>query len=200
MRTITVTGRGAVMVAPDTASVSLSVSHRAPSVAEALAGCDSAARLAGEVVREHTDASRIASRHLYVGPEHDREGTPVGFRAEHSLLVGCPDLDVAGALVADLAERVGDRLQVEGISLQVADSTEARSAAREAAFVDARERATHLAGLSGFELSDVQTITEGNRDEGFAEAADARMLSAKVAFEPGETTIGAALTVTFQLV
>lgn len=201
MRTITVTGRGSVTVAPDTASVSLSVSHRASSVAEALAGCDSGVRLVGEVAREHTEASRIASRHLHVGPDHDRDGFPVGFRAWHSLRVGCPDLDTAGALVGALADRVGDRLQVEGISLQVTDSTAARSAAREAAFADARQRATHLAALSGFELGEVQTITEANGDDGFAEAAsDTRMLAAKVAFEPGETPIGAALTVTFQLV
>ncbi len=200
MRTITVTGQGAVMVPPDTASVSLSVGHRAAGVAEALAGCDSAVRLAGEVAREHTDASRIGSRHLHVGPDHDRDGTPAGFRASHSLVIGCPDLDAAGALVAALAERIGDRLRVEGITLQVTDATAAMSTAREAAFADARERATHLAGLAGLELGDVQTIAEGGRDDVFHEAAsDARMLSGTVAFEPGETTVGAALTVTFQL-
>lgn len=201
MRTITVTGRGFVMVAPDTATISLSVSHRADSVAAALAGCDSAARLAGEVARDHTDAARVASRHLHVGPDYDREGAPSGYRAEHSLRAGCPDLDAAGALVGALAERVGDRLQVEGIRLEVTDATAARAAAREAAFADARARATHLAELAGLELGEVQAISEGGGgDDTYAEAADARHLSTKVAFEPGETSIGASLTVTFQLV
>ena len=202
MRTITVTGRGAVLVVPDTAGVSFTVHHSAGSVAEALAGCDSAARLAGQVARDHTDASRIASRHLHVGPDHDREGVLSGYRAEHSMRVGCPDLDAAGALVGALAERVGDRLQVEGIRLEVSDAAEAGAAAREAAFVDARARATHLAELAGLELGDVQTISEGSRgDDAFAEAAaDARPLSAELTFEPGMTSVGASLTVTYQLV
>ena len=202
MRTITVTGRGAVLAAPDTASVSLSVSHHAAGVAEALAGCDSAARLAGEVARDHTDASRIASRHLHVGPHHDRDGIRSGYLAEHSMRVGCPDLTAAGALVGALAEQVGDRLQVEGIRLEVSDTGGAEAAAREAAFADARARAAHLAALAGLELGDVQTISEGSRgDDAFAEAAaHARHLSATVGFEPGTASIGASLTVTFQLV
>ena len=202
MRTITVTGRGAVMVAPDTATVSLTVGHRARSVAEALAGCDSAARLAGEVAREHADTARIASRHFHVGPDHDRQGLPSGYRAEHSLQVGCPDLDAAGALVGALAERVGERLRVEEIQLTVADAAAARTKAREAAFADARARATHLAELSDLVLGEVQTISEGwcVDDEFGEEAGDARQLSATVAFEPGETSMGASLTVTFQMV
>jgi hypothetical protein len=201
MRTITVTGRGAVMVAPDSAAVSFTVGHRAPSVAEALSGCDSAARTVGEVARRFADASRIASRTIHVGSDHDREGSPSGFRAEHSFRVGCADLDAAGELVAALAEQVGDRLQVEGVNLQVSDPAEARLAAREAAYADAVVKGTHLAGLAQASLGEVQSVFDEHRGDRYQEAAgDAYRAMSKVSFEPGETAIGTTVTVTFQLV
>ena len=201
MRTITVTGRGAVMVAPDTASVSLTVGHRAPSVAEALAGCASAADTVGEVARTFPDSSRISTRTIHIGSDYDREGSPAGFRAEHSFRVGCSDLDAAGQLVSALAERVGDRLQVEGVNLQVSDPAAARTAAREAAFADAVARATHLATLASASLGEVQSMVDDQRGDRYEEAAgDAYRAMSKVSIEPGETAVGAAVTVTFQLV
>ena len=201
MRTITVTGRGAVMVAPDSAVVSFTVGHRAPNVAEALAGCASAADTVGEVARRFAAASRISTRTIHVGSDYDREGSPAGFRAEHSFRVGCADLEAAGELVGALAEQVGDRLQVEGVSLQVSDQAEARLAAREAAFADAVAKGTQLAGLAQASLGEVQSMVDDHRGDSPEEAAgDAYRAMAKVSFEPGESAIGATVTVTFQLV
>jgi uncharacterized protein YggE len=200
MRTVTVSGRGTAREVPDTVVVRVAASHRAAGVAEALAGADSAATEIVTVGREHTDASRIASTSLDVWPAYDNQGLPNGFEARHSLSITCTDVQAAGSLLAELATRVGDRLQVEGLGLEVGDTRRALDQARAAAYADAVARATHLAGLTGGRLGAVQAVSEGGSpgEVGAMPAATSRDMKA-VSIEPGETTIGAMLTITFEL-
>jgi uncharacterized protein YggE len=200
MRTVTVTGRGTAREVPDTVVVRVAASHRATGVAEALAGAGSAAEEIAAVGREHTDASRIASTSLNVWPAYDNQGTPSGFEARHSLSITCVDVRAAGALLGELAARVGDRLQVEGLGLEVGDTRRATDQARAAAYADAVARAGHLAELAGVRLGEVQGMVEG----GFGDVAPMAAASGRdmksVSIEPGEASIGCSLTVTFELV
>src|SRR6476620_8869410 len=134
MRTVTVTGRGSAREVPDTVVVRVAASHRAAGVADALAGADSAATEIVAVGREHTDASRIASTGLNLWPAYDNEGKQTGFEARHSLSITCTDVPGAGSLLAELADRVGDRLQIEGLGLEVGDPSRALERARAAAY------------------------------------------------------------------
>jgi len=183
---------------PDAAVVRVSVSHRADGVAEAFAGVDAAARLVGQVGRDFTESTKIASLDLNVHPAHDHQGQPEGFEARHALMIGCADLTAAGALLAQLARHVGNRLSVDGISLEVTDEAPAVGLAREAAFADARARAEHLARLAGGTLGQALTVSEGGGAGGpharFAEVAK----FADAALEPGETSISASVTVTWE--
>jgi uncharacterized protein YggE len=203
MRTVTVTGQGTAREVPDTVVVRVAASQRAAGVAEALAGANSAADEIVAVGREHTDASRIASTNLNVWPAYDNQGQPSGFEARHSLSISSTDVQAAGKLLGELASRVGDRLQVESLSLEVGDVSRANGQARAAAYADAVSRANHLAELAGVRLGQPQAIAEGG---GFASpmaeggAMRAMKSSADVAIAPGETTISATLTVTFELV
>lgn len=184
---------------PDAAVVRVSVSHRADGVAEAFAGVDAAARLVGQVGRDFTESTKIASIELNVHPAYDNQGQPVGFEARHGLMIACADLTSAGGLLTQLALHVGNRLSVDGISLDVTDKSSAVSQAREAAFADARARAEHLARLGGGVLGPVLSLLEGGAGRtsrgGFAEMA--KVVDA--AIEPGETSIGASVTVTWAL-
>jgi hypothetical protein len=198
MRTVTVTGQGEARVAPDSAVVRVSAVHRAPGVAEALAGADSAAAAIASTARQFTTPERVGSTSLQIWTDHDPDNRPSGFQARHSLVVRCPDIVAAGGLLTALADAVGDRLEVEGVSLEVADQSAAVVAAREAAYADAVERATHLATLAGTELGDVQDLVEGSGSGGGPLRA-ARALSADASFQPGETAIGSSVTVTFRL-
>ncbi len=198
MRTVSVTGHGESRVVPDSAVVRVSTVHRAAAVADALAGADSAARQVIATGREHTAPELVGSTSVQVWPAHDQQGEPAGFEARHSLAIRCPDIDVAGALLSALAETVGDRLQIEGVSLEVTDRSAAESAAREAAYADAVERARHLAALAGADLGDPQAVMES----AYAEAPTGRVRAAalhSVALEPGEMSVTASVTVTFQL-
>ena len=201
MRTVTVTGRGTAREVPDTVVVRVASSHRASSVAEALAGADSAATEIIAVGREHTEASRIGSTNLNVWPAYDNEGKPSGFEARHSLSITCTDIASAGDLLAALATKVGDRLQVEGFGLEVSDTARALDSARSGAYADAVARAGHLAELAGARLGEVQAMAEGGvaGPIGVAEGGMARDMMKSVAIEPGESTIAATVTVTFEL-
>lgn len=197
MRTLTVTGHGIARVEPDAADVRVAAVQRSGSVTDALAGVDDAVRLAGVTAREFTDAAQISSAGLSVWPHHDHQGEPAGFEARHSLAIRCPDLAGAGELVSALAERVGDRLVVESVSLVVADPQQAQDAAREAAFADARRRGTHLAQLAGAGLGPVQVVHEGGVPTMHVEAASRS--GVEMAFERGQQAVTVTVTVTFAL-
>ncbi len=142
--------------------------------------------------------SGSARRSLQIWGEHDEKNRTSGFQARHSLVIRCPDIEAAGGLLTALAEAVGDRLEIEGVSLEVDDQTAATAAAREAAYADAVDRATHLAGLAGATLGDVQEVTEGGGVGGGPVRA-LKAMSDSASFQPGETSIGSSVTVTFQL-
>lgn len=198
-RVVTVTGRGSATAVPDLAVVRVAATHRATSVSDAMAGVGSAVDRIGATAREYTTEDRIASRNLNTWVSHDMNGRPDGFEARHALEIGCPDLAQAGAMITALVASVGSRLQVEGVSLDVSDRSAAERSARVTAYADAVERATHLAELAGVELGPVVSVTEGGGADVRPAAQAMRAMAADVSFEPGETTVDATLTVSFQL-
>ena len=202
MRTVTVIGQGTAREVPDTVVVRVAAAHRAAGVAEALAGADSAATEIVAVGRRHTDPSQISSTNLNVWPAYDNEGKPSGFEARHSLQLSCSDVTKAGALLAELATAVGDRLQVEGLGMEVSDQSRAMTKARAAAYADAVVKAGHLAELAGTQLGDVQAMAEGSvMPSPFTDlAVGGRQMAKSVAIEPGETALTASLTITFMMV
>ncbi|MBF4763792.1 SIMPL domain-containing protein [Nocardioides islandensis] len=199
MRTVTVTGQGTAREVPDTVVVRVAASHRAAGVAEALAGAGSAADEIVAVAREHTESRRIQSTTLNLWPAYDNEGQQSGFEARHGLAVSCTDMEKAGAMIAALAERVGDRLQVESVGLEIGDTARAVQQARSAAYSDAVARANHLAELAGERVDAVQAMAEGGAPVPFADLAMSREAKG-VAIQPGETSVSASVTVTFSLV
>ena len=199
MRTVTVTGHGEARVVPDAAVVRVAAAHRAAGVADALAGADSAAKQIIATGREHTTPDRIGSTSIQIWPAHDDRGAPAGFDARHSLTLRCDDIEAAGALLAALATSVGDRLQLEGVSLEVSDCSAAETAAREAAYADAVERAAHLAELAGAVIGDPQEVVEGGVASIIGQPRAAKALAADVALEPGEMSVTSSVSVSFQI-
>lgn len=191
MRTLTVTGHGSFRAVPDSAEVRISLAVRAPSVAEAVAGCDAAFSVALDVATRHTDPARVATRNVHVVQAWS-DGAPHGFEAEHALAVTCPDLASAGRLVTDLAAEVGDRLRVETVQLTVGDTAAPRALARLEAYDDAVARARALAAHAGATLGGVQSISEGG-------AGGPQPMAAQLSLAPGETELVEQLVVTFEL-
>jgi uncharacterized protein YggE len=202
MRTITVAGHGTAYATPDTAEVRVAAVHREAGLSKALSGAESARAGVVTTARRYVEAQRVASTNLSVWPTHDNEGRPSGFEARHSLTIRCDDLGQAGELVTALAVDVGDRLQVESVSLVVSDRSSSLRVAREEAFADAGAKAEHLAGLAGATLGEVQSVSEGGgrQDQIFDMAQSETAFKSRMTLEPGETAISTSLTVTFELV
>lgn len=191
-RTVTVTGHGSAAAAPDRAVVRVSAAHRARTVAEAVAGVDRAVSVIGRVARGLAEDVPLGSTGLQVWSTETRDGT-LEFEAAHQLRLRCPDLPSASALVVALAQEVGDSLRIDSVQLEVSDPGPARTAAREAAYADARHRASHLAGLAGRGLGDVVTVVEG------VGAGPVQGTLALTGLEPGESSVPVSVTVTWQL-
>ena len=105
---------------------------------------------------------------------------------------------MAGAAVA----AAGDGARVHGLELAVGDPAAVAAAAREAAWRDALARAEQYAALAGAALGRVLEIKEAPPPP--PEARPMRLMAAEAApggpaTEPGETTIWAAVTVTWAL-
>lgn len=198
-RTVTVMGQGSATAVPDTALVRVAAVHRAASVADAFAGVSSAVAVIGTEARRFTEERRIASRGLQVWPAHDNQGRQTGFETRHSIEIGCTDLTAASALLEALVAAVGDRLQVEGVTLQVSEPGPLLTEAREAAYADAMARATHLAGLAGASLGPIVSVSEGVGWAPFPEAGGMQAMKADASFEPGETAISASVTACWEL-
>jgi uncharacterized protein YggE len=192
VRTLTVTGHGRATTVPDTALIRLSAVHRARTLAEALAGAESAR---AEVVAAAADLV-VSTVNLSVWPTSE-QGQQPGFEARHTLTIATGELEVANELLSNLAYEIGSRLQVEGVELTVKDPTAALGEAREAAFADARAKAEHLAALAGATLGPVEAVVEGGAGSG--PPVQFAMAKADVGLQPGETALAAALTVTWSL-
>ena len=199
-RTVTVTGQGRATAVPDTAVVRVAAVHRAASVAEAFAGVASAVDAIGTEARRVTEERHIASQGLQVWPAHDNQGRQSGFETRHTIEIGCPDLAAASALLEALVAAVGDRLQVEGVTLRVSEPAPLVTIAREAAYADAVVRASHLAGLAGATLGPIVSVSEGGGGwSPYPQDMDVRSMKAEASFEPGETAVTATVTASWQL-
>jgi uncharacterized protein YggE len=187
MRTIMVTGQGVATAVPDRAVLRLAAVHRGDSMAEAVAGVESVREAlvaaAGDMV--------VSSVDLNVWPAHDPEGRQTGFEARHAFTVTGAGLKAAADLLGRLVDDTANRLQLESVSMSVSDPR--------AAYADALARAQHLASLAGVALGEVQAVTEGVGPG--APVAQEAVFAAKtdVTLQPGQATLGVALSVTWNV-
>lgn len=199
-RTITTTGTGSVSVPRDAAVVTVSASHRAPTLSAALQGAESARAAIVVTASAAVDTDDIATDGLSTWPHHDDHGRPAGgFEARHALRIRCSDLEVAARLLQALADQVGDRLSIDGVAITATPTAEHLASAREAAYADASARAEHLATLAGGELGSVVSVADlaghGRRPSGLGAEVLAK---ADVGLSGGAEDLSTSVTVTWR--
>jgi uncharacterized protein len=202
--TVTVAGAGSATAVPDTALLSLGVETRGSTPAEALDGC----RLALDQVLAALDAEGVdparrttGGLELHEDWESRQPGQgPVRYLAGARLTVRLDRPALAGRVAAAAVAVGGDAARVHGLGFVVGDPAAVAAAAREAAWRDAVARAEQYARLSATTLGRVLRIEEAPPPP---DARPMRLLSAEAppgpATEPGETTVWAAVTVTWAL-
>jgi uncharacterized protein YggE len=196
-------GRGRAAGVPDVVRLQAGVRCDADDVSGALADAGARASALAQAARDHGVADRdLRTTGTGVQPRYDKDGTAVaGYTAYQSLSVTVRDRERVGALIEAFAGAAGNALTIEGISLDVADPEPLLTAAREAAFADARTKAEQYAALAGRELGKVVELSDveaGGPQPRFARMAFASG-AADMSVEAGEHTVTATVAVRWEL-
>ncbi|KRE43604.1 SIMPL domain-containing protein [Knoellia sp. Soil729] len=200
---VEVTGHGTHHVPPDLVVVRARVQCEAREVATALTESSNRTTAALQAAADHgVEARDRRTDDVGLHPRHDQDGREViGYTAHQSFRLIVRDRDRVGALLQALAGAAGDALAVDGIELGAEPTEEALVAARDAAFGDARARASQFARLAGAQLGKVVHIHEGGSDEHLPRPMMARSadVAAWMPVEGGTQAISTTVTVRWEL-
>jgi uncharacterized protein YggE len=203
--TVTVAGSGAATAVPDTALLQLGVESRGSTPAEALDACGRALdQILAALDAEGVEPARRATSGLELHEDWETRQPgrgPVAYLAGVRLTVRLDRPARAGQVAAAAVAAAGDGARVHGLELVVGDPAAVAAAARDAAWRDALARAGQYAALAGSALGPVLEIKDAPPPP--PDARPMRLLAADAAggpaVEPGETTVWAAVTVTWAL-
>ena len=206
---ITVGGRATVAGTPDTLRLDLSVVATAPSVSEALASANRSAA----IVQKSLLDSRVLKKDLQtsglnIQPEYDytKPGTPrlKDYQVSESVTAKLRDLGRAGDIIGKAVSAGGNAIRVNGISLDLEDTSALVSSARDKAFANAKAKAEQYARAAGRSLGDVVSIAEDvttpslNPLQYGSSEASARD-TASVPIQPGSQNVSVSVTVVFAM-
>ena len=207
MARLTVGGQGLSSAQPDLATISLGVSSRAATAAEAMTQNAEAQNKVIEALKaEGIEARDIQTSGLNLSPmlDYSKDGEAprvTGYAAQNNVTVRVRDIAGLGAvldkLVASGANEIG------GINFTREDMTEAEDAARSAAVQDARRRAEIMAEAAGMRLGPLLRLSDTPVESQPVPmtrmmAAEAKG-SAPTPVEAGELTVSANVTAIFAL-
>jgi len=161
---ITVTGSGTVSGTPDALKLAMGVQASRPSVSEALDAANAAAAKVQASLKQHgvadkdlqTSGVSIQAEYSY---EHNKQ-TLIGYQVSENLIATLRDLKTAGAAISAATAAGGDASRVDSVTLDLTDTSSLVSAAREAAFKQAKDKAAQYARAAGTDLGDVIGISE----------------------------------------
>jgi len=196
---ITVTGSGRAAAVPDVFVLAVGAEASSDRGAEATGRAGVALqRIRAAALAHGVGADRLATRNLVLRQGYDREGQPRGLVCELGLTIRSDDVARAAELVAACVEAGGDEARLQSASFEHSDPSGLLVSAREAAFADARARASQLATLADRDLGPVQRIIEG--EPAWVPLRRDKMTAAMAAMPPmdaGTSDVSVAVTVSW---
>lgn len=162
MNQISVSGSGSAAAPPDTAILNVGVDVTASTVADARARGAVDAGVIIDTLQSRGVAPRdLVTSTISIHPEYDhREGRRLrGYRVVNSIEARVTDIDGVGETI-DAVAAIGDSVVVNGIHFEHSNPSVLESRAREAAWEDAKRKASELAVLGGVTLGPVIAMTE----------------------------------------
>lgn len=161
--TISVSGTGRVILAPDTADLRLGVSVQRSTVKAARADAAKAMQAVIDALKKLGIAEAdIQTSSITLNPQYDyTNANPprlVGYQFSNSLAITVRKLDVLGDAI-DNALAAG-ATTLDSVQFRVDDETKAEAQARAAAMADAKAKATALASAAGVTIEGVSSISE----------------------------------------
>jgi uncharacterized protein len=203
---ITVTGTADVAGTPDTLELSLAVTARASTVDKALDQANSAAKKVQDSLRHNGVAAKdLQTTDLQIQPEYSypNNDTPVlqGYTVSEGITARLRDLGKAGSAISEAASAGGNAVRINGIQLDLSDTSKLVVAARDKAMADAKAKAEQYAKAAGRSLGQVVSVTENVSEPA---PVDYSMRSAaapdtlkSVPIQPGSQDVGVRVTVVY---
>lgn len=210
VRTLSVSGSGEALLAPDIAYVYVGVHTEAASAAEAVEENTTQTEQLIQAIRDFgIEANDIRTTNFSIYPM-DRfdpaTGLPSGekvYAADNTVYVTVRSLDTLGDLL-DTAVQAGAN-NINSVQFDVEEKDAALQEARAEAVSDARAQAEALAQAAGLSLGEIQSISffdaqpypifDGKGGGGFA----AEQAAAAVPIQPGQLTFTVNVSVTYEL-
>ena len=192
---IEVTGQAEILVEPDMALIRLGVREEAKTAGEASSAMTTAlAAILAQLRAAGLEERDIATGRLRLDPLYDsgsslRAPQVAGFAAEIGLTVTVRDLEALGAML-DAAIGSGAN-QIQGITFDISDRSDALDAARAAAVADGLRKAELYANAAGVALGDLMRLSEGYQSSGPQPVALEARSFADAGIPAGELTISA---------
>jgi uncharacterized protein len=197
---VTVTGEATVAVAPDAAMIRIGVSSQNKTAREASDANAKQMTAVLAAIKSNNIAERdIQTSRLSLQPQYDpnKSGTArlTGFQATNQVTVRIRDIGNLAAIL-DSAISAGAN-EMSGIEFIVSEQSKLLDRARDDAIADARRKAELYAKAAGARLGHVVAISE----EGSATPPRPiqAMRAGAVPISPGEQTLTAAVTVSYEL-
>jgi uncharacterized protein len=200
---VTVTGEATIAVAPDTAAIRIGVTSRGKTAREANdANAKQMTAVMGAITDSGIAARDIRTSRLSLQPQYDsgKAGPAqlIGFQVTNQLTVKIHDISRLPALL-DRAIAAGAN-EMSGIEFIVSEQSKLLDQARSDAVVDAHRKAELYAKAAGAKLGRVVAITEEGASAPPHPLQTMRAGAGAVPVAPGQQTLRANVTVSYELV
>jgi len=199
---ITVTGTGTVTGVPNQLILSIGVQVKAASVSTALSDANQAVSRVTAALRDHgVAAADIQTADLYISPDlRGAAQTPNGYTVSESVTATLRQVSAAGGQIDAAVRAGGNAVTVNGISLNLTDTSSLLARARKAAVANARTKAGQYAAALGQPLGPVVSITDSADGGPFFPAAArsaAGAADSSVPISPGTQQLSVSVTVVY---
>jgi len=207
--TISITGEAEQFVAPDTASISFSMTRKSKNLSEATDSVNQRiSQLISSLKEDGVKESDIKTTGYNVNPQYvytDRQRQFDGYRVTQSIQVKIRDLDNVNTVVTKIGQLEVDN--VSGLSFFIDDDEKIQEDLREDAIKDAKKKAGKLAKDLGVNLDNIVGFSEGagvRYPIAYAKNASFALESADFAPEPasipaGENRLQSTVTITYTI-
>jgi uncharacterized protein len=157
--TVTVVGEGTQNATPDNALISIGVSARRGTTADAMNTANTEmTNLLNAIKAQGVQDVDIQTTGISI--YQDTQYNAIGYRAGNTVNVKIHHIGNVGTVIAAAQHAVGDDIQLNGITLQLSDNTSQLKGARQAAMTAAAARAKEWAALAGRHLGKVLSVSE----------------------------------------
>ena len=208
-RTVSASGEGKVIVAPDTAITSFSVLSQGPSPEALTADNTRKMNAAIDFVKSQgVDPKDIKTTDYNLSPDYQydkirQRNEIVGYTLTQTVTIKIRDLGKVAGIIGGLAP-LGIN-QMSGIQFSIDDQDKVLKDARDQAFAKARDKANEMASVNGAKLGKLLNISESNQPIYYSAMGGAandsmRSLAAPMpAIQPGSQEVKVDVSLTYAL-